>query len=142
MSNTIVKVIEDLNGAFEEFKKTNDERLEAEAKGSEARTRELTSKLDSIESEITDLSKKKKELEAKESQLKERVELLEAVNDRPRGTIQDKINDEYKSAFEIWMRSGGKDREAEQENGHPARRWHRTSRQGSSSVNAAWNALA
>jgi HK97 family phage major capsid protein len=114
MSNELVGAIENIGRAFDEFKATNDERLDEERKGNEARASELKQKLDSIEKEITTEQKKKREIEARLESQKDRIELLESVNDRPKGTIQDKLNDEYKTAFVDWMRSSGKDREAEE----------------------------
>jgi HK97 family phage major capsid protein len=114
MSNPILDAIESVNSAFEEFKNTNDERLEAEAKGNKARASELAEKLDRIESEITETQKQKREMERKLEAQTERLEIVESMNDRPKGTIQDKIRSEHKDAFMQWMRSGGKDSESEQ----------------------------
>jgi len=112
-SNPILGAIDQINAAFEEFKDTNDKRLEAEEKGNEARSNEMNEKLDRIESDIADGEKKKRELEREKSIMDERVEILEAMNDRPKGTIQDKLRDEHKDAFMDWFRSGGKNIEAE-----------------------------
>jgi len=114
MSNPILDAIESVNSAFEEFKTTNDERLEAESKGHEARAKELAGKLDKIESELTDAQKKKREIERQQEQMKERLEIVESMNDRPKGTIQDKIRSEHKDIFMSWLRAGGKDSESEQ----------------------------
>jgi HK97 family phage major capsid protein len=113
MANPILDAIESVNSAFEEFKKTNDERLEAETKGNHARAKELAEKLDRIEGEINESQKAKRELERKLSAANERLEIVEAMNDRPKGTIQDKLRSEHKTAFMQWFRSGGKDSEAE-----------------------------
>jgi HK97 family phage major capsid protein len=110
----IMKAIEGINSAFEEFKTTNDQRLEAESKGNEAKARELAEKMDRIESDIAKYEKAKKEAERKEAILQERLEIVESMNDRPKGTIEDKIRNEHKDAFISWMRSGGTDRESEQ----------------------------
>jgi HK97 family phage major capsid protein len=114
MGNPLLDAIEGVNSAFEEFKKTNDERLEAESKGNKARAQELQEKLDRIESEITESQKQKREMERKLAAANERLEIVEAMNDRPKGTIQDKIRSEHKDAFMGWLRSGGKDSESEQ----------------------------
>lgn len=113
MGNPLLDAIEGVNSAFEEFKKTNDERLEAESKGNKARAQELQEKLDRIESEIVESQKAKREMERKLAAANERLEIVEAMNDRPKGTIQDKIKGEHKTAFMSWLRSGGKDSESE-----------------------------
>lgn len=114
MGNPLLDAIEGVNSAFEEFKKTNDERLEAESKGNKARASELQEKLDRIESEIVESQKAKREMERKLAAANERLECVEAMNDRPKGTIQDKLKGEHKTAFMGWLRSGGKDSESEQ----------------------------
>ena len=114
-SNPILGAIDQINTAFEEFKKTNDDRLEAEVKGNEARARELNEKLDRIDSDITMQEKVKKEAERKESITQERIELLEAANDRPKANIESKVKSEYKDHFVKFLRSGFSDQEAAQE---------------------------
>lgn len=113
MANELVQAIDSIGRAFDEFKKTNDERLDEERKGNAARAQELSEKLSRIESEITSEQKKKKELEARLEAQKDRLEILEALNDRPKGTVQDKIRGEHKSLFVQWLRNSGKDQEAE-----------------------------
>lgn len=106
MANELVQAIESIGGAFDEFKKVNDQRLEEQSKGNEARAKELSMKLDRIESEITTEQKKKKEIEARLALQQDRLELLEALNDRPGATVQDKLRSEYKNTFWALMRKG------------------------------------
>lgn len=110
--NPILSAVENINSAFEEFKTTNDERLDAEAKGNEARAKELAEKLDRIETDITASEKAKREAERKEAITQERIEILEAANDRPKGTIEEKIKDEYNEHFFKFLRSGFTDQSA------------------------------
>ena len=98
-ANPILGAIDNINAAFEEFKSTNDERLEAEEKGNEARARELNEKLERIETEIVANEKKKREEERKQKIMQERVELLEAANDRPGKTLEEKASEDYKEKF-------------------------------------------
>jgi len=105
----IVDVIENIGKGFEEFKKVNDERLDEERKGNEARANELAETLDKISVQLTDDTKKKEELERKISLQTDRLELLEALNDRPTMSMADKMKSEHKDLFEAWIRSGGKD---------------------------------
>ena len=81
--NPILGAIDNINVAFEEFKKTNDERLDAETKGNEARARELGEKLDRIEVEIALEEKRKRDAERRAEVLDDRIDILEALNDRP-----------------------------------------------------------
>ena len=112
-TNPILGAIDQINSAFEEFKTTNDKRLEAEKKGQEAHARELSEKLDRIEADIADGEKKKREAERQKEIMEERVEILESLNDRPKMSVQDKIKNEHKDAFIDWFRSGGKNSEAD-----------------------------
>ncbi len=113
-TNPILAAIENINVGFEAFKKTNDEILEAEKKGNIARARELTEQLGRIEADIASNEKIKKDEERKEAITQERIGILEAANDRPKGTIEDKIKDEYKTHFMTYFRSGMTDQEAYQ----------------------------
>lgn len=112
MSNPIIDAIESVNSAFEEFKKTNDERLEAEAKGNESRAKELSAKLDRIEDEISAHEKARKEAERKEALREERLEILESQANRPGKTAEEKISAEYKDAFLKGFRSRFQDSDA------------------------------
>ena len=112
--NPILGAIENINSAFDAFKKTNDEILDAEKKGNIARAKELTEQLNRIETDIAKSEKVKKDAERKEGITQERIEILEAANDRPRGSIEDKIKDEYKTHFMTYFRSGMTDQESYQ----------------------------
>ena len=111
-ANPILGAIDNINAAFEEFKSTNDQRLEAEEKGNEARARELNEKLERIETEIVANEKKKREEERKQKIMQERVELLEAANDRPGKTLEEKASEDYKEKFFKAFRSKFNDGEA------------------------------
>ena len=101
--------IANIGKAFEEFKKVNDQKLEEEKKGNETRAKELSATLDKISADL-DASRKSKEiLEKQFAAQKDRLEILEATNDRPRATVQDKIRGEHKTNFLNWLRSGGQD---------------------------------
>ncbi len=107
--NPILGAIDNINSAFEEFKTTNDERLDAEAKGNEARAKELSEKLARIEIDIALEEKKKRDAERRAEVMDDRIDILEALNDRPKGSVQEKVLGEYKEAFMGFIRSGGKD---------------------------------
>ena len=112
---TLHEVIEGIGKGFETFKKVNDQRLDEEAKGNAARAKELAESLDKISDKLTDDTKQKEILEKRLAQASDRLEILEALNDRPKASIQDRMRGEHKDLFEKWVRSGGTDDSARHE---------------------------
>lgn len=113
MANEILSAIENVGKSFEDLKATNAKMLDEERKGNESRARELRDAIEKI-SETLDASVKAREVaEKRQATLQDRIEILEALNERPRATIQDRIHSEHKDLFVKWLRSGGTDREAE-----------------------------
>lgn len=112
MATELVDAINGIGKAFEEFKSVNDARVEEIEKGHQARAKELSATLDKINDELTKSIKNKEILEKRHATLQERLEILEAVNDRPRATVQDKLRAEHKDLALRWIRSGGTDVEA------------------------------
>ena len=99
--------------AFEEFKKVNDQRLDAVKNGNESKAKELDEKLGRIEQDVAKFSELKRTLELEQQLHKERIEELEARAASPGKTAQQKRQDEYKSAFVEWVRSRGQAPQAE-----------------------------
>lgn len=93
--------------AFEAFKTTNDERIEAIKKGDEARTKELDAKLAKIESDVSKFGELKKSLETEMALNRERLEELESHKSSPGKTAADRARDEYKTALFDWVRAKG-----------------------------------
>lgn len=93
--------------AFEEFKKTNDARLDALKKGDEGRAKELDVKLSKIETDLKASTELKAAVEREMQFMRERVEELEAKGMSPGKTGSQKLQDEYKKAFDNWMRNRG-----------------------------------
>lgn len=91
----VKKVIDSLTGAFEEFKKANDERLtQIEQKGSADPL--LVNKVEKANSHINQLQKALSEIEAKANR-----------PDAPAGmSEQDKVRAEHKTAYRKWLRKG------------------------------------
>lgn len=108
----ITDAIDTIGKSFEQFKKVNDERLDEQRKGNEARAKELSAVLDKISADLDETKKNKEALELRLKMNNDRLELIEAMNDRPRATIQDKIRSEHKDNFSKWIRSGGTDTSA------------------------------
>jgi HK97 family phage major capsid protein len=109
------EVIEDIGKGFKQFREVNDKRLEEEAAGNKARAQELSESLEKINDKLTDDTKAKEILEKRIAQQTDRLEILEALNDRPRASVQDRLRSEHKDLFERWIRSGGRDEGAVRE---------------------------
>lgn len=109
----IKNLIEGIASSFDEFKKINDQRLDEERKGNQARAKELAEQLDRIEVQMSADIKEKRALENTLKIQQERLEILEAANDRPKATIQEKLRDEYNDVFWKFLRSGFKDFDSE-----------------------------
>lgn len=110
MSATFVEIkhaIDQTATAFEEFKKVNDQRLEALKNGQEAKAKEYDAQLQKINAAITASTELKAAVEREQAFLRERVEELEAKGMNPGKTGAEKVQDEYKSAFMGWLRSRG-----------------------------------
>lgn len=99
--------------AFEEFKKVNDQRLEAVKSGNESRARELGEKLARIEPVVQKFSELKTQLEKEQQLHRERIEELEAKRSGPGKTASDTRAEEYKTAFVDWIRERGQSPQAE-----------------------------
>lgn len=99
MSNPLTTAVEQLNQLIVDERKMNDERLEAMEKGNESRAKDLDKQLEGIAADIVEAQKKRKEEERKYALLAERVDVLEATNDRPGKSVEEKAADAHKSAF-------------------------------------------
>jgi HK97 family phage major capsid protein len=108
----IMTAIEAVGKSFEELKKTNQQMLEEERKGNDARAAELKMALEKVSDQLSVDVKAKEVAERRLAAMQERIEIMEAVNSRPGKTVADKIKDEHKQLFMRWMRSGGKDEAA------------------------------
>lgn len=115
MSNPLIEAVEGVGKSFEEFKRVNDQRLAEEAAGNIARAKELQDTLEKISAELSNHQKNKEILEKRLAQQAERLEIVEALNDRPGKTVQDKLRDQHLELFLKWVRSGGRDNQAYQE---------------------------
>ena len=99
--------IDGIGSAFEEFKKTNDERLQAVKDGNESRAKELDASLVKINADIAKFSDLKNTIETELNLNRERIEELESRRDSPGKTASEKIKDEYKKVWIDWFRSKG-----------------------------------
>lgn len=112
MANEIVEALDKVATTFEEFKRVNNDQLEAVEKKQDARAAELSDMLQKISADLDQQVKDRKVLEAKMKAQQERIEIVEALNDRPRASVQDKVKSEVKEHFVRCLRSGFQDLEA------------------------------
>jgi HK97 family phage major capsid protein len=112
MSNPILEAIENVQKSFSELKETNDKVLAEEAAGNIARANELRESLDKISDELSKHQKERQIVEKRQATLTERLEIVEALSERPGKTVQDKIRNEHKDLMVAWLRSGGNDQQA------------------------------
>jgi len=108
MSEDIKNAVSEIGQAFEEFKKANDEKLEALEKGQNVDTL-VDSKLEAIEEKLNSLEDINQEItQAKQAQegIKEQVENLETVMRRPNSGLEAKQIDEGLAAFDAYCRKG------------------------------------
>ena len=111
MSNPLTTAVEELNQLIADERKMNDERIESLEKGNDARAKELDMQLEGVAKDIAEAQKKRKEEERKFSMLSERVDILEAVNDRPGKSVEQKAAEAHKDAFLDAFRSKFRDGE-------------------------------
>lgn len=103
----IQRSIEKVGTAFDEYKRTNDERIAALKDGNSSKAAELDVKLSRIDADIRKWDGIKRDLEAEHAAMKERIEVLESKAGKPGKTILDKIKSEYSQKFADWIRAKG-----------------------------------
>ena len=113
MSNPLVEAIEKVAGTFEEFKKVNEDALDAAERKHAARAAELSQTLEKISADLDTQVKERQIVEKKLKSQQERIEIMEALNDRPRGTVQEKAKSELNDAFLKCVRTGFSDLDAQ-----------------------------
>ncbi len=103
----LTKSINNIATAFDEFKKVNDERLEAVKKGNDTAAAELEQKLGKIEGDIKKFSELKTQIEVEQKLHRERIEELESRATQPGKVTVTKLQSEHKTAFASWLRNKG-----------------------------------
>lgn len=111
--NPLLESIEKVGATFEEFKKINEQQILESERKNEARAQELAHSLEKVSADLSEHVKERAKWEKRWLAQQERLEIVEAMNDRPRGTIQEKLQNEHKELFIRWLRSKGTDRTAE-----------------------------
>lgn len=102
----IKELIENTGKAFDEYKQVNDDRLKAIADGNTSKATELGLKLAKIDTDLTTWEKERKRLETELENQRERLEHLETKARTPGKTVQEKIEEQYKTQFWKAARSG------------------------------------
>lgn len=115
MSNPILDKIDEFGSAVEAMRKTHDQSLSELKQGNEARAKELEIQADRQNKKIDEALKIINTLSRENEANKTRVELLEALADRPRGTPTDQIVQKHAQAWVKLLRSGMKDHNLETE---------------------------
>ena len=110
--NPLLEAVEQVNKSVHDMRADNDKSLEELKKGNDAKFRELQEKCDKQEADIVDQIKARRDLERQLAIQKDRLEIVEAMNDRPKTDMAKKFLDEDASLFWKWFRSGGTDRES------------------------------
>lgn len=107
MSEDVKNAINDFKGAFEEYKKVNDERLDEISKGNSGA--ELESKLEKIEADlqsIEDVNQNIVKTQTDQKKLSEQLDNLETVLKRPGSGFGTTEIDTHVKAFDNYCRKG------------------------------------
>ena len=107
MSEDVKKAIDDFKGAFEEYKKVNDERLDEISKGESGA--ELESKLEKIEADLQSIEEVNQNLvkaQADQQKMSEQLDNLETVLKRPNSGLSTGEIDTHVKAFDQYCRKG------------------------------------
>lgn len=115
MSNPILEKIDEFGEAVESMRKANDESLAELKKGNESRAKELEIQADRANKKIDEALKVINTLSRENEANKARVELLEALADRPKGTPSEQLEQKHTQAWVKLMRAGMKDSNLEAE---------------------------
>lgn len=109
MSNSakdILNKIEEFGQAVSDMRKAHDESLEEMKKGNESRAAELETQSNRANKKIDQVTEILKNLQKENEEYKIRLELTEAMLERPRGTQGEQLEQKHARSWEKWMRSG------------------------------------
>ena len=116
MSEDVKNAIHEMGTTFEEFKKVNDQRLDAIEKGeSSAQFDEKLAKIEKSLDALEDVKIKLDQAEQKQESINEVVEKLDTVISRPNSGFSTKQVDEYMTAFDQYCRKGEKSLSADEQ---------------------------
>ncbi len=118
MSEDAIRAIDDLGRSWEQYKSTNDERIRAIENGDTGRQRDLEQKLSRINDDVQKFEDVKGEIDKTaeaNADLERRLDELEAKGNLPGADGQTDNQRQYMKAMEVWIRSQGLDRSADEE---------------------------
>lgn len=115
MANEILDKIDEFGNAVEEMRTANDERLEKIEKGSESRAKELDIQTDKWNAKIDASLSEIKALKEEKEKSQTRLEILEALADRPKGTPTEQMEKKHLDTWVKFLRTGMTDRNLESE---------------------------
>ncbi len=115
MANEILQKIEEFGEAVAQMRKANDESLSEMKKGNEARAKELEIQSDRWNKKIDELLKVTSTLNRENEAQKTRLEILEALADRPKGTPIEQAEKKWSQVWLKYLRTGFQDQGLGQE---------------------------
>lgn len=111
MGNPILEKVDEVAKLHEDFKKVNDDRLSKMEKNQESRAEELDQQLTKLNEALTKAIKERDAVIKEQKVNRERIEILEALAERPKSTPQEQMEDEYKTLFIEGVRTRFQDQE-------------------------------
>lgn len=111
----LVEAVDKVAGTFEQFKTVYENQLSEAERKHMARSQELAESLERISADLNEAMKERQIAQKKLLQQQERIEMLEALQDRPRMSMADKARNEVSKSFLKCLRSGFQDLEARTE---------------------------
>jgi HK97 family phage major capsid protein len=115
MANPILEKIDEFGFAVEAMRKANDESLAEMKKGNEARAKELEIQSERANRKIDVALKVISQLNKENEEKTTRIELLEALADRPKGTPSEQLEQKYNQVWVKHFRTGMQDNQLAQE---------------------------
>jgi len=115
MANPILEKIDEFGSAVEAMRKANDESLAELKKGNESRAKELEIQSDRANKKIDEALKVINQLNKENEEKTIRLELLEALADRPKGTPSEQLEQKHTQTWLKYFRTGMKDNALEHE---------------------------
>ena len=115
MANPILEKIDEFGFAVEAMRKANDESIAEMKKGNEARAKELEIQSDRANRKIDEAMKVIAQLNKENEEKTIRLELLEALADRPKGTPSEQLEQKYNQTWVKHFRTGMQDQQLAQE---------------------------
>jgi len=104
MANEILTKIDEFGEAVAQMREANDKRLEELEKGNEAKAKEFEIKAEKWNKQIDLLQNTIGDLNREKEQDKARIEILEALSDRPKGTPTEQMEHKHLQLWEKWVR--------------------------------------